>query len=66
MNGDRVSWRMETMGSILLHEYTHFTALVAPPLAKESDDDAYGPWQVRGFGSAFGPYLSMATNNADR
>jgi hypothetical protein len=64
MNGDRLSWRMETMGSIILHEYTHFLRLVAPPLAKETDDDAYGAWQVRGNGGKF--VLSMATNNADR
>jgi len=57
--GDRVNWRMDTMGSILLHEYTHFKNLVSPPLSKETDDDEYGPTGVRGMNK------NKATNNAD-
>ncbi|RYP93282.1 hypothetical protein DL770_000571 [Monosporascus sp. CRB-9-2] len=59
--GDRVTWRMDTMGSILLHEYTHMTKLVAPPLSKETDDyeDGYGPLGVRRLDK------NLATNNAD-
>ncbi|KAI9667809.1 MAG: hypothetical protein M1821_000628 [Bathelium mastoideum] len=55
----RVSWKMETLGSILLHEYTHWTKLMAPPLSKETDDDAYGPYGVRQMNK------KDATNNAD-
>jgi hypothetical protein len=64
MNDGRTSWRMDTLGSVILHEYTHFLSLVVPPLAEETDDDGYGPWETRGFGPKFD--LSMATNNADR
>jgi len=56
---DRVSWKMETLGSILLHEYTHFYNLVVPPLSKETDDPAYGPFGTRNMDK------SDATNNAD-
>jgi hypothetical protein len=56
---DRVSWKMETLGSILLHEYTHFYNLVVPPLKKETDDVAYGPYDSRNMDK------SQATNNAD-
>ena len=58
---DRVSWKMETLGSILLHEYTHWEKLVAPPLSEETDDLAggYGPAGVRSLDK------SKATNNAD-
>lgn len=35
MNDGRGSWRTYTTGSIILHEYTHFIALVAPPSRKE-------------------------------
>lgn len=38
---DRVSWKMETLGSVLLHEFTHYKNLVVPPLSKETDDDHY-------------------------
>ncbi|KAJ5205279.1 hypothetical protein N7491_004098 [Penicillium cf. griseofulvum] len=55
----RMSWKMETLGSILLHEYTHYTNLVAPPLDKETDDLAYGVSGVRAYDK------SLATNNAD-
>ena len=63
MNNGRVSWRMDTLGSIILHEYTHFGALVVPILAQETADPGYGPWKVRGND---GFDLSMATNNGDR
>jgi len=55
----RVSWKMETLGSILLHEYTHWLRLVTPPLSKETDDIAYGPSGVRALDK------SQATDNAD-
>lgn len=55
----RMSWKMETLGSILLHEYTHYTKLVAPPLTKETDDPAYGVSGARAYDK------SLATNNAD-
>jgi len=57
--GDTVNWKMDTMGSILLHEYTHYKDLVAPPLPKETDDDEYGPTDSRGIDK------NIATNNAD-
>ena len=56
---DRVSWKMETLGSILLHEYTHFYNLVVPPLRKETDDTAYGVFKARHMDK------DKATNNAD-
>ena len=52
-DGDRVTWRMETLGSILLHEYTHFARLVSPPLGQGAFDvqwdgeEIYGPVQVQ-------------------
>lgn len=57
----RISWKMETLGSVLLHEYTHWLKLVAPPLSKETDDvdDGYGPADVRALDK------TLATNNAD-
>lgn len=38
MDDGRVSWKIDTMGSMILHEYTHFIVLVAPPLTREADD----------------------------
>lgn len=55
----RLSWKMETLGSVLLHEYTHYLKLVVPPLSKETDDDAYGVKGSRDLDK------SKATNNAD-
>lgn len=55
----RVSWRMETMGYALIHEYTHWNKLVAPPLRKGTDDLVYGPYGVREMRK------SRAVNNAD-
>ena len=42
-----LSW--EGLGPTLLHEFTHFVALVSPPLPmdKEVDDHEYGPYSVR-------------------
>ncbi|KAI9930813.1 hypothetical protein ASPWEDRAFT_171444 [Aspergillus wentii DTO 134E9] len=58
---EEVSWKMETMGSILIHEYTHFTNLVVPPLKDETDDikGGYGPHGARHLNK------DKATNNAD-
>lgn len=41
-NPAQVSWRMDTLGALILHEYTHYRLLVAPPLAKETTDEEYG------------------------
>ncbi|KAK2766839.1 hypothetical protein FQN54_006153 [Arachnomyces sp. PD_36] len=40
--GDAVSDRMEPFGATLLHEYTHYQDLVAPPLDKGTGDQKYG------------------------
>ncbi|KAL9095585.1 MAG: hypothetical protein Q9165_002017 [Trypethelium subeluteriae] len=45
--GPRVSDNMKTLGTILLHEYTHWRKLVAPPLSKATVDYAYGPDALR-------------------
>lgn len=59
----RVSWKMTTAGSILLHEYTHFQALVTSnnggPLQGSTGDDAWGAFDCRNLDK------SMATTNAD-
>lgn len=51
--GSRVSWHMETLGSILLHEYTHWKHLMSPLFADTKfgatiDDPelGYGPVSV--------------------
>ncbi|XEV04525.1 hypothetical protein FSHL1_009812 [Fusarium sambucinum] len=42
---DRVSSKMESLGSILIHEYTHYDNLVNGILSKlGTDDHAYGPY----------------------
>jgi hypothetical protein len=50
LNGGRVSWRMETLGSIILHEYTHFAKLMGakPARSRGKVDIAYGPFATRG------------------
>lgn len=60
---NKVSWKMETMGSIILHELTHWKKLVSPPLKKETDDDEnyYGPKGSRDL-----PNKAEATNIADQ
>ncbi|KAJ5587092.1 uncharacterized protein N7459_002857 [Penicillium hispanicum] len=40
--GNSMSWRMETLGSFEIHEFTHFEKLVVPPLPEETSDDYYG------------------------
>jgi hypothetical protein len=40
----RASWKMRTLGSILLHEFTHYGNLVAPLVGASTDDLAYGPY----------------------
>ncbi|KAJ5579967.1 uncharacterized protein N7459_005952 [Penicillium hispanicum] len=37
----RVSDAMVTLGSILIHEYSHWTALVSPPLKEGTDDHTH-------------------------
>ncbi|KAJ5375710.1 hypothetical protein N7517_007716 [Penicillium concentricum] len=55
----RMSWKMEMLGSILLHGYTYYTKLVVSSLTKEIDDPAYGVSGARVNDK------SLATNNAD-
>jgi len=57
--GDRVSEYMLTLGTVMLHEYTHAPDLVQPPLEKETDDDAYSFYDSRNLRK------DMANNNAD-
>ncbi|KAF2239302.1 hypothetical protein EV356DRAFT_169743 [Viridothelium virens] len=45
--GPTVYGKMETMGLYMMHEYTHWKNLVAPPLGKETSDEAYRPNGVR-------------------
>jgi hypothetical protein len=40
----RVSWKMESLGSILVHEYTHYDLLMKDILPEGTDDVAYGPY----------------------
>ncbi|KAK5115808.1 hypothetical protein LTR85_009402 [Meristemomyces frigidus] len=61
----RTSWKMLTLGGILLHEYTHFESLVVPPLASEAVDVTptfqfvYGPIQVQAIASqSFAPTIA--------
>jgi hypothetical protein len=58
--GDRVSNYMLTLGSSLLHEYTHAPELVRPPLRKGTDDKAYLFYAARGIKNT-----NLATDNAD-
>lgn len=47
-NGGRVSWRMETLGAVLPHEYTHWDKLMTPAMGSSgSVDTAYGPKATR-------------------
>jgi hypothetical protein len=55
----RVSWKMDTLGATLLHEYTHFKMLVVPPLGAQTLDPAYGAYNSRNLDKV------QATNNAD-
>lgn len=36
--GERVTWKMDTLGAIILHEYTHFGNLVYPSLGQGTGD----------------------------
>nr|OQO27819.1 hypothetical protein B0A51_04654 [Rachicladosporium sp. CCFEE 5018] len=45
---ERVSWKMDTLGSTLLREYTHWARLVAPPLLTGTKDYGYGAWKCQG------------------
>ena len=57
--GDRVSEYMLTLGTVMLHEYTHAPDLVQPPLDEETDDHAYSFYDSRNLRK------DMAKNNAD-
>lgn len=57
--GPRVSFAMESVGSVLLHKYVHFGALVVPPLKKGPLDPAYGGYRVHALDK------SIAIWNAD-
>jgi len=58
--GSRVGWKMETLGSILVRQYTHWKKLMVPPLSKETGDLEYGP-----YGTRFDLNKSKAIDNAD-
>lgn len=45
--GSRVSTKMDTLGSFLLHEYTHVDELVQPPLCEHVEDHEYGYYDTR-------------------
>jgi hypothetical protein len=57
--GDRVSEYMLTLGTVMLHEYTHADDLVVPPLKEETDDLAYSFYDARNLKK------DLATRNAD-
>ncbi|KAK4544580.1 hypothetical protein LTR36_004152 [Oleoguttula mirabilis] len=72
----RVSWMMETLGAILLHEYTHFQSLVDPALAdpttdyegENGDPESVGPYSARNLDHGLAvtnadSYTWMATEN---
>ncbi|KAJ5887384.1 hypothetical protein N7495_007425 [Penicillium taxi] len=42
--GDTVGSKMDTLGSTILHEYTHWKDLVVPPLDASTQDYAYGAY----------------------
>lgn len=56
---EHVSWKMDTLGAILLHEYTHYVDLQNPPLDDATKDFAYGPLKTRNLDKA------VASINAD-
>lgn len=58
--GNTVSYRLNTLGSVLIHEYTHWTSLVVPPLRKGTEDNAYGITQCRALSGS-----AAALENAD-
>lgn len=57
--GDRVSEYMLTLGTVMLHEYTHAPDLVQPPLDEETDDLAYSFYDSRNLKK------DLAKGNAD-
>lgn len=56
--GEDVSDAMESLGASILHEYTHYTKLISPPLAGSSTDDQYGWYNSQ----AFAPYAESLQN----
>lgn len=72
----RVNWRMETLGAVFLHEYTHFQSLVVPPLAARTTDyegenggpEGVGPYATRNLNHGYSvsnadSYTWLATEN---
>lgn len=59
--GNRVSNYMHTLGSAMLHEYTHAPDLVVPPLEDETDDHVYSFYNTRNLKNK----EEMAKENAD-
>ena len=51
---------MDTLGSALLHEYTHASDLVQPPLEETTNDPAYGFYNARNLANK-----DLAKSNAD-
>ncbi|KAJ5898891.1 hypothetical protein N7495_003635 [Penicillium taxi] len=45
--GNTLDHTKSTLGGALLHEWTHWEALVVPPLSGQVEDIQYGPWQVQ-------------------
>jgi hypothetical protein len=45
--GSRVSWKMDTLGSTIMHEYMHYVNLHNPPFPGRIRDIAWGPFDVR-------------------
>lgn len=48
----RISRKMDSIGFVLLHEYTHWETLMSPVMLpafqeKAAIDEAMGPWKVR-------------------
>lgn len=56
---DQTSWKMNTLGATLMHEYTHWDKLVTPILSEGTIDLAYGPYKTQNMNK------NEAIDNAD-
>jgi predicted SprT family Zn-dependent metalloprotease len=56
---EQVSYKMDVLGKTLLHELTHFKALVSPSLKDKGRDYIYEPEEVRALDK------DLAVHNAD-
>ena len=57
--GSLISDDMETLGSVFIHEFTHWESLISPPLKSITDDHGYGTYD------AFTLDKSKSLSNAD-